>query len=142
MGDGKVGETGVMQARFAPYNANSGFFYVRNSRPSLRVWDSIFFMNHMQLSWASQQSAVNFFLGIYSGLDLNVDILCAASFVGGHQASGGEKVGKMAAVKAQHPIMFHAHFAKNQLVKVKRLRENDLWFVEDGGEEWKWVFDS
>jgi hypothetical protein len=53
---------------FEPFNANSGYWYMRNNAYSRQCWDEFFYSNEKVGTWtSSQQLALNHFLGVCVG---------------------------------------------------------------------------
>jgi hypothetical protein len=69
-------DDGARTRRFAPYFANSGFFYLRNTYRVRQFWDQFTLMSGLMAYWKSQQQLLALALEFASGqFGLSVRVL-------------------------------------------------------------------
>jgi hypothetical protein len=125
-------DDGARSGRFAPYYANTGFFYLRATPNTLSLWDDMFFRYDYIAKWHSQQALTNMLLDNACQRGHVADVFCKWDIPGGYFAAGAQKVKRMDEVQQHKPSMFHMHFTSDHTVKYTKFLIFDMWFlIED-----------
>merc|ERR1719282_270602 len=78
-------DDGARSLRYAPYSANTGFYYVRNNDKTKFLFRSLLYLGDMVLSMTSHQQALAALLDEHSSLTgLRVKTLSGVDFPGGY----------------------------------------------------------
>jgi hypothetical protein len=68
--DARFQYVGFPRDVFSPFNANSGYFYMKNNSYSRTCWDNMFYAQEKVGAWTnSQQLALNHYLGLCAGAE-------------------------------------------------------------------------
>jgi hypothetical protein len=125
-------DDGARSGRFAPYYANTGFFYLRATEKTKSLWDDMFFRYDYIASWHSQQALTNMLLDNACQRGHVADVFCKWDIPGGYFAAGSSKEERMEEVLRHKPSMFHMHFTSDSTVKYSKFIMFDMWFlIED-----------
>jgi hypothetical protein len=128
-------DDGAHSVRYAPYSANSGFYYVRHNAKTRHFLSSLLMAGDLVLATDSHQQAMiatlNEHVSLY-GLRVKVLSRDRPEFPGGyqyHQKSGNY----MRSVFAGqiYPIIFHMSWTKNKDNKLLFFRQMGEWYVSD-----------
>jgi hypothetical protein len=133
-------DDGARTTRYAPYSANTGFYYVRNNDKTKFLFRSLLFLGDMVLSMNSHQQALGALLDEHSSLTgLRVKTLSAYDFPGGYHYHRKKEIPVMKdIVKGNHvPYLFHMSWTTNRENKLVFLKQMGLWYTkkecESGG---------
>ncbi|KAL3826599.1 hypothetical protein ACHAXA_010524 [Cyclostephanos tholiformis] len=133
-------DDGARTTRYAPYSANTGFYYVRNNDKTKFLFRSLLFLGDMVLSMTSHQQALGALLDEHSSLTgLRVKTLSAYDFPGGYHYHRKKEIPVMKdIVKGNHvPYLFHMSWTTNRENKLVFLKQMGLWYTkkecESGG---------
>merc|ERR1712032_1712705 len=77
-------DDGSRQGIFAPYYANTGFFYLRATDSTLSLWDDMFFRFDYIAKWHTQQALTNMLLDHACQRGHVVDVFCMWDIPGGY----------------------------------------------------------
>ena len=128
-------DTGPRPARQGPFFMNSGFFLLRYTRATVRLWDDVTMLHYPVLTYRSQQQPINSLLGMYCGRGLKVGRLCHQIVAGGMVSSGSKKIKKMEELRdaRRTPAAFHMHWTGDKPRKIVKAKMFQLWFLQDDG---------
>jgi len=116
-------------SRFAPFYANSGFFYLRVNDKTRLFWQRV--MTSMDLIYASQsqQVVVNLYLGIMHTLGLSVRVLSNDVAPGGVMLIPNNRHTAQRLAGRLQPYVTHVNWTLNDKEKWKRIRANALSYT-------------
>jgi len=103
-------DDGARSLRYAPYSANTGFYYVRNNDKTKFLFRSLLYLGDMVLSMTSHQQALGALLDEHSSLTgLRVKTLSGLDFPGGYHYHRKKEIEPMRdIVEGRHvPYIFH-----------------------------------
>lgn len=103
-------DDGARSLRYAPYSANTGFYYVRNNDKTKFLFRSLLYLGDMVLSMTSHQQALAALLDEHSSLTgLRVKTLDGLNFPGGYHYHRKKEIPNMRnIVEEKHlPFLFH-----------------------------------
>lgn len=128
-------DDGGHSVRYAPYSANSGFYYARYNPRSEYLFHSLLLSGDLILSTDSHQQAListmNEHVSLF-GLRVKVFSRDTDEFPGGyqyHQVSG--KYMRRLFAGEVHPFIFHMSWTLNKNNKLLFLRQLGEWYVQD-----------
>lgn len=133
-------DDGSRSLRFAPYCANSGFYYFRANDRTRYFMTSFLMQSDLVLRSFSHQSAMIALLAEHSSfLGLRVKTLDAFEFPAGyiiHRKKGKGPFGNffvdLFADNGKHdPYIFHMSWTKNHESKIQFYRQLDQWYLQD-----------
>lgn len=131
-------DDGGRSARFAPYCANSGFYFLRHNERTQYFLTSFLMQSDMILRSFSHQSAMISVLAEHSSLfGLRVKTLGHAEFPSGfiyHRKKGKGRWGNyfMDLYDGKHnPYVFHMSWTENKSNKILYYRQLDQWYLQD-----------
>mmetsp|Transcript_33800 Transcript_33800/g.48045 ORF Transcript_33800/g.48045 Transcript_33800/m.48045 type:complete len:195 (-) Transcript_33800:51-635(-) len=128
-------DDGAHSTRYAPYSANSGFYYVVHNDRTRHFLTSILHSGDLVISTDSHQQALIALLAEHSSLyGLRVKVLSRdlEEFPGGfqfHQKSG--KFMRSFFNGELHPIIFHMSWTLNKDNKLLYFRQMGEWYLQD-----------
>jgi hypothetical protein len=134
-------DDGARTTRYAPYSANTGFYYVRNNDKTKFLFRSLLFLGDMVLSMTSHQQAMGALLDEHSSLTgLRVKTLSAYDFPGGYHYHRKKEILVMKDIVTGRyvPYLFHMSWTTNKSNKLLFFQQMGLWYtkercVEGGG---------
>lgn len=131
-------DDGARSLRYAPYSANTGFYYVRSNAKTKFLFRNLLFMGDMVLSMTSHQQALAALLDEHSSLTgLRVKTMSGVDFPGGyHYHRKKEKAFLMDIVTGRHvPFLMHMSWTTNKHNKLLFLKQMGLWYTQGECEE-------
>jgi Nucleotide-diphospho-sugar transferase len=128
-------DDGGHSVRYAPYSANSGFYFVRFNARTRHFLTSLLMVGDLILSTKSHQQALiatlNEHVSLY-GLKAKVLSRDMEEFPGGFQFHQHSKVYMKSFYEGNiHPYIFHMSWTLNKNNKLFFLRQMGEWFVHD-----------
>jgi len=133
-------DDGARTTRYAPYSANTGFYYVRNNAKTKFLFRSLLYLGDMVLSMNSHQQAMGALLDEHASLTgLRVKTLPASTFPGGYHFHRKKEVCVMMDIvlEKQMPYVMHMSWTTNKSNKLLFLQQMGLWYTKeeckDGG---------
>ncbi len=128
-------DDGAHSNRYAPYSANSGFYYVRNNDKTKYLFTSLLYHNDMILQWNSHQQALVQLLAEQASLfGLKVKVLDRETkdFPGGwHYHSHRMKGFMKEIVQGEYvPQIFHMSWTTNKRDKLKYYQQMGEWYLD------------
>ena len=128
-------DDGARSNRYAPYSANSGFYYVRNNEKTTYLLTSLLYHGDMIVQSSSHQQALIQLLTNHASLfGLRVKVLSRdmEEFPGGWHYHRRNKDFMKKIVKDEiTPYIFHMSWTKNKDNKVKFFKQMGQWYVDD-----------
>jgi hypothetical protein len=128
-------DDGAHSSRYAPYSANSGFYYVRNNQRTKYLFASLLYSGDIIIqSHSHQQALVQIMAEQASLFGLRVKVLSRdmEEFPGGWHYHRKKKDFMMKLVKEEiKPFIFHMSWTKNKDNKIKFLQQMGEWYVKD-----------
>ena len=126
-------EDGAQSVRYAPYSANSGFYFIRYNEKTCHLLTRMLFAGDTIMTSGSHQQALNTLLSEHASLyGLRVKILPGHDFPGGFQFHRDKQYMLELLVRQTHePWTFHMSWTKNKEDKIKFLQQMGLWYVKD-----------
>jgi len=128
-------DDGGHSLRYAPYSANSGFYFVRHNERTRHLLSQLLVTGDLVLSTRSHQAALIALLSEHVSLHgLRAKVLArdTEEFPGGYhfnQRSG--KYMRDFFAGTVHPYIFHMSWTKNKANKLLYLRQMGEWWVKD-----------
>lgn len=126
-------DDGARSLRYAPYSANTGFYYVRNNDKTKFLFRSLLFLGDMVLSMTSHQQALAALLDEHSSLTgLRVKTLSGVDFPGGYHYHRKKEIGFLKDIaQGKHvPYLMHMSWTTNKKNKLLFLQQMGLWYTE------------
>mmetsp|Transcript_10463 Transcript_10463/g.22153 ORF Transcript_10463/g.22153 Transcript_10463/m.22153 type:complete len:643 (-) Transcript_10463:260-2188(-) len=126
-------DDGARSLRYAPYSANTGFYYVRNNDKTKFLFRSLLFLGDMVLSMTSHQQALGALLDEHSSLTgLRVKTLSGVDFPGGYHYHRKKEIGFLKDIaQGKHvPYLMHMSWTTNKKNKLLFLQQMGLWYTE------------
>jgi len=128
-------DDGAHTVRYAPYSANSGFYYVRYNERTEYFFSALLLAGDLILKTDSHQQALIALLSEHTslyGLTVKVFSRDEDDFPGGfqyHQVTG--KYMRRFFAGEAHPYIFHMSWTSNKDNKLLFLRQMGEWYVKD-----------
>jgi len=128
-------DDGAHSTRYAPYSANSGFYYIRHNDRTQFFLTAILMAGDLVIKTDSHQQAMIALLSEHASLyGLRVKVLSrdAEEFPGGYQFH--QKTGKYMRKfyrKEIHPHIFHMSWTTNKDNKILFFQQMGEWYLED-----------
>lgn len=128
-------DDGARSARYAPYSANSGFYYVRNNDLTKYFFTSLLYSGDQILQCTShQQVLIQVMTEHASQFGLRVKVLerDMEEFPGGWHYHRSNKTFMKQLIKGEvNPHIFHMSWTKNKDNKIKFFQQMAEWYTED-----------
>jgi hypothetical protein len=125
---------GARSHRYAPYDANSGFYYVRQSDKTRFLFNSFLLMADMIIVHGSHQQYLNALLTEHSSLTgLKVKTLGVNGYPGGwdyHNRGRYDYLRKIPSGETEAEI-FHMSWTENKDNKVRFMKQMGMWHFKD-----------
>jgi len=125
---------GSNSVRYAPYSANSGFYYVRANKKTQYLFTSLLYHSDLILTWDSHQQALVQLLAEHSslfGLNVKVYNRDTSMFPGGWQFHRKHSFMKELVKGKTDSYIFHMSWTENKDNKLLFLRQLGEWYVND-----------
>eukprot|EP00579_Thalassiosira_antarctica_P006665 CAMPEP_0201880180 /NCGR_PEP_ID=MMETSP0902-20130614/10855_1 /ASSEMBLY_ACC=CAM_ASM_000551 /TAXON_ID=420261 /ORGANISM="Thalassiosira antarctica, Strain CCMP982" /LENGTH=607 /DNA_ID=CAMNT_0048408159 /DNA_START=243 /DNA_END=2066 /DNA_ORIENTATION=+ len=133
-------DDGARSLRYAPYSANTGFYYVRNNDKTKFLFRSLLYMGDMVISMTSHQQALAALLDEHSSLTgLRVKTMSGVDFPGGYHYHRKKEIPFLKdIVQGKHvPYLMHMSWTTNKKNKLLFFQQMGLWYTkkecENGG---------
>jgi len=126
-------DDGARSLRYAPYSANTGFYYVRNNDKTKFLFRSLLYLGDMVLSMTSHQQALAALLDEHSSLTgLRVKTLPGVDFPGGYHYHRKKEIPFLKdIVQGKHvPYLMHMSWTTNKKNKLLFLQQMGLWYTK------------
>lgn len=127
-------EDGARSARYSPYSANSGFYFVRKNESTRHLLTRMLFAGDTIMTSGSHQQALGVLLAEHASLyNLRVKVLSGHDFAGGYQFHRDVQYMRDLLVSRTRaePWIFHMSWTKNKDDKVRFLQQLGLWYLRD-----------
>lgn len=126
-------EDGARSVRYAPYSANSGFYFVRYNENTRHLLTRMLHAGDTIMTSGSHQQALGVLLAEHASLyGLRVKVLPGQEFAGGYQFHRDlQYMRDLLINETRKPWIFHMSWTKNKSDKIKFLQQVGLWYVKD-----------
>jgi len=129
-------DDGAHSSRYAPYSANSGFYYIRNNAETRYFLTSLLYAGDLILTSSShQQALIQVMTEHASQFGTRVKVLSRDmdEFPGGWHYNAHEKKNFMKSIAKGEivPYIFHMSWTENKDNKIKYLKQMGEWYVGD-----------
>lgn len=126
-------EDGARSVRYAPYSANSGFYFIRYNEKTRHLLTRMLCEGDTIMTSGSHQQALNTLLAEHTSLyGLRVKVLSGRDFPGGFQFHRDQEYMRELLVKrTSEPSMFHMSWTKNKQDKKLFFEQMGDWYVKD-----------
>jgi hypothetical protein len=127
-------DDGAHSPRYAPYSANSGFYYVRSNDKTRYLFTSLLYSGDRIIQTSSHQHALIQLLADHSssfGLKVKVLSRDMKEFPGGYHYHRRKNLMKDIVTDKVVPEMFHMSWTANKKNKVKYFQQFGEWYVAD-----------
>ena len=127
-------DDGAHSPRFAPYSANSGFYYVRNNEKTRYLFTSLLYHGDMIAESRSHQQALIQLLANHASLfGLRVKVLGrdVGEFPSGWHYHRQKEFMREIMTEKVVPEIFHINWTNNKVDKLKFYQQMGQWYVND-----------
>jgi len=140
-------DDGSRQERYAPYSANSGFYFVRSNDKTRHLFRHFLYSGDLIDAWSSHQQVLIALLSEHSsvmGLSVKVFSKVMEEFPGGLQYHRKKELMKKIMNGDSKAYIFHMSWTKNKDDKLKFLQQMGEWYVNRQciGEEARAIADK
>ena len=123
-------DDGSRSTRFAPYFANSGFYFLRNNPRTKYFMTMLLYQGDQIIEWRSHQTAlVQTLADASSKFGLKVKVLSYHDFPSGKDYHNRKPYMKAWLKGDERPYAFHMCWTANKVDKVKYLKQLGGWFM-------------
>lgn len=133
-GDIMFQHDGSLSVRYAPYAANSGFYYIRANKRSQYLFTSLLYHSDLIITWDSHQQVLVQLLAEHSSLfGLNVKVIGRDTemFPGGYHFHRKTDFMKKFLKGETDSYIFHMSWTENKDNKLLFLRQLGEWYVNE-----------
>ena len=128
-------DDGNRQSRFAPYSANSGFYYVRANERTSYLLTSLLYNGAMITANGSHQSVlISLMIEQSSLFNLRIKVLHGEDFPCGAHYHMDRPLMKEIVTKQKEPYLFHMSWTKNKVNKILYFKQMGWWYVNESCE--------
>mmetsp|Transcript_33857 Transcript_33857/g.51034 ORF Transcript_33857/g.51034 Transcript_33857/m.51034 type:complete len:256 (+) Transcript_33857:69-836(+) len=128
-------DDGAHSVRYAPYSANSGFYYVRHNDRTQYLFTTLLYNGDMIKAWDSHQQALVAILtdhASYYGLKVKVLGRDENEFPGGfHYHRRRDYMKKLVKGKEDDAYIFHMSWTHNKDNKLKFFKQMGEWYLNE-----------
>mmetsp|Transcript_14946 Transcript_14946/g.24315 ORF Transcript_14946/g.24315 Transcript_14946/m.24315 type:complete len:299 (+) Transcript_14946:229-1125(+) len=127
-------DDGNRQERYAPYSANSGFYYIRSNERSKLLFRTMLYSGDLIFACRSHQQILISLLAEANSLTgLKVKVLSRDEddFPGGFHYHMRKDFMKQFVRGEKDPYIFHMSWTLNKVDKLKFLRQMGMWYAND-----------
>ena len=125
-------DDGSRQERYAPYSANSGFYYVRSNERTKHLFRQLIYQSDLIDAWNSHQQVLIALLGEHSsvfGLSVKIFPKEMEEFPGGVQFHRWKEAMKKIMRGESKAYIFHMSWTENKDDKVQFFQQLGEWFL-------------
>jgi hypothetical protein len=127
-------DDGNRQERFAPYAANSGFYFVRSNNRSKFLFRAMLYQGDLVLACRSHQQVLISLLAeinSYAGLTVKVLNRDADDFPSGYHYHMRKDWMRQMVDGKKDPVIFHMCWTLNKINKLEFMKQMAMWYVPD-----------
>ena len=127
-------DDGNRQDRFAPYSANTGFYYVRSNDITRNLFRHLLYTADLITAWYSHQAVLIAMMAEHnSALGLTVKVYSKEmeEFPGGLHFHRKKEVMKRIIGGDSKAFIFHMSWTENKIDKLKFFKQMGEWYVND-----------
>ena len=131
MYDAYFQDDGARSARYSPFSANTGFYYLRSNARTRMFMHDIFHSYNLISQWRSHQHALCMILiEHHSRFGLKVKILEQYTFSIGQLYHRQKPFMRDIWYGKRHPFVFHWSWTEGKVEKLKYSRETGMWYLK------------
>jgi hypothetical protein len=127
-------DDGSRQERYAPYSANSGFYFVRSNPKTKHLFRHLLYSGDLLNAWYSHQQVLIALLSEYNSLfGLKVKVFAKETdlFPGGWLYNRKNDAMKKLMKGESNQYIFHMSWTENKANKLKYFQQMGEWYVQD-----------
>jgi hypothetical protein len=125
-------DDGARNVRFAPYSANSGFYYVRYNEKTRYLLKALIYNADMIAASKSHQQALIQLITEHSSLyGLRIKTVSGPLLPGGYHYHREKEVMREIIMGEHHPYIFHMCWTNNKVDKILFMQQMGMWFIKD-----------
>jgi len=127
-------DDGSRQERYAPYSANSGFYYVRSNSRTQHLFRQLIYSSDLIDAWNSHQQVLIALLGEHSsvfGLSIKIYEKETEEFPGGLQYHRKKDIMKKIMSGESKAYIFHMSWTNNKDNKLKFFQQMGEWYLNE-----------
>ncbi|KAL7522983.1 hypothetical protein ACHAWX_007733 [Stephanocyclus meneghinianus] len=127
-------DDGNRQERFAPYAANSGFYFVRSNNRSKLLFRTMLYQGDLVLACRSHQQVLISLLAEinnYAGLTVKVLNRDEDDFPSGYHYHMRKDWMRQMVDGKKDPVIFHMCWTLNKINKLEFMKQMGMWYVPD-----------
>jgi hypothetical protein len=125
-------DDGARNVRYAPYSANSGFYYVRYNDKTRYLLKSLIYNADRIAAHKSHQTPLIQLINEHSSLHgLLIKTVSGPMLPGGYHYHREKNVMREIIRGQHHPYIFHMCWTNNKADKILFLQQMGMWFVRD-----------
>jgi len=125
-------DDGARSIRYAPYSANSGFYYVRHNKRTRYLFTSLLYSSDLIAALHSHQQVLTAFITEHSSLfGTRVKTLDGSTFPGGYHYHRQKSLMEDIVKGTYVPWLFHMSWTKNKDNKLKFFKQMGLWYLKE-----------
>uniref|UniRef100_A0A7S2SC18 Nucleotide-diphospho-sugar transferase domain-containing protein n=1 Tax=Eucampia antarctica TaxID=49252 RepID=A0A7S2SC18_9STRA len=125
-------DDGVRSLRYAPYSANSGFYYVRFNKKTRYLLISLLYQGDLIASTGSHQQVLAALLVEHSSTyGLRVKVLDGNITPGGYHYHNRRDFMRNIIAEKEDPYLFHMSWTQNKDNKLLFMKQMGWWYVSD-----------
>lgn len=124
-------DDGARTVRYAPYFANSGFYFCRNNEKTRYLLTSLVYMGDLIMASGSHQQELAVLLAEHGSLfGLRSKALPGENFPSGYHYLQKPDLMHEIVTGKRKPYLFHINWTENREEKLSFLQQMGLWFVQ------------
>ena len=127
-------DDGNRQERYAPYSANSGFYFIRNNQRTKLLFRSMMYSGDLIFACRSHQQVLISLLAetnSYAGLNVNILSRDEDDFPGGYHYHMRKDYMRQFINGKKDPYIFHMCWTLNKVNKLEYMRQMGMWYLND-----------
>ena len=125
-------DDGARSLRYAPYSANSGFYYVRHNDRTRYLFTSLLYSSDLIASLHSHQQVLTAFITEHSSLfGTKVKTLNGKAYPGGYHYHRDKKLMQNIVTGDYTPALFHMSWTNNKDNKLLFFKQMGLWYLKE-----------
>jgi hypothetical protein len=127
-------DDGNRQLRFAPYSANSGFYFVRSNDKTRHLFRHFLYSGDLINAWYSHQAVLTTLLAEHSsltGLTVKIYSKETEEFPGGLHFHRKKEVMKAIMSGNSKAYIFHMSWTNNKVDKLRFFQQLGEWYVKE-----------
>lgn len=128
-----VQDDGGRTQNYAPYFANSGFYFAKNNEKTKYFFQQVLLRGERIVDWGSDQGVFNAVLPeVANLLGMSVKTLAPTDFAVGRlyqEPYSYDYMRKMLTNKTRAPVVFHMNWTGNKTQKIIQMKQMGMWYL-------------